>query len=239
MNRIIYLLLGILFLQLNIFLYIKFIYEEPQQPLQYKNNKKVILHSNKCKNIALEKLVQSSIEEIMKKSKKLPQSTQYTIWDKEMITHISKKILQKPKKKQIHKKTIKPISMTKRVESYAKKKLGKKYVWGATGPNKFDCSGFTQEVFRSTAGICLPRVSREQAKVGKYIKYENLKRGDMVFFDTEHKFTGKVNHVGIYLSNGNFIHASSAKKSVIITNFNKKPFYKRRFLWGRRVVKRP
>ena len=59
----------------------------------------------------------------------------------------------------------------------------------------------------------------------------------MVFFDTEKKYSGIVNHVGIYLSNGDFIHASSARKKVIITNFRKKPFYKKRFLWGRRVLK--
>ena len=58
----------------------------------------------------------------------------------------------------------------------------------------------------------------------------------MVFFDTEKKVTGVVNHVGIYLEDGKFIHASSRKKKVVITDFNKKPFYKNRFLWGRRVI---
>ena len=58
----------------------------------------------------------------------------------------------------------------------------------------------------------------------------------MIFFDTHKKRTGKVSHVGIYLGAGNFIHASSAGKKVVIYNFNKKPFYKKRFLWGRRVV---
>ena len=103
----------------------------------------------------------------------------------------------------------------------------------------FDCSGFTQEVFLNTTGIKIPRVSRDQAKVGKYIEYANLKQGDMVFFDTEKKYSGKVNHVGIYLDNEKFIHASSAKKKIIITSFKKKPFYKKRFLWGRRVVENP
>ena len=138
--------------------------------------------------------------------------------------------------KRVLKKIPKKPSILQKIEKYAKAKLGDKYVWGATGPNKFDCSGFTKEVFHSTVGINIPRVSREQAKVGKFIKFKDLKRGDMVFFDTEKKFTKRVNHVGIYLSNGNFIHASSAKKKVIITSFRKKPFYKKRFLWGRRVI---
>ena len=121
------------------------------------------------------------------------------------------------------------------IEWNAKSFLGTPYVWGATGPNKFDCSGFTQWVYRD-AGITIPRVSKDQARVGKYISYNNLQRGDMVFFDTKRQRSGKVTHVGIYLGGGNFIHASSAGKKVVIYNFNKKDFYKKRFLWGRRVT---
>ena len=128
------------------------------------------------------------------------------------------------------------LQMTKSVELYAKNFLNTPYVWGAIGPDKFDCSGFTKKIYRN-AGIDIPRHSTLQAKVGKYIKYEDLERGDMVFFDTKHKATGKVNHVGIYLEDGKFIHASSGNKKVVITNFNKKVFYKNRFLWGRRVIK--
>ena len=121
------------------------------------------------------------------------------------------------------------------IEWNAKSFLGVPYVWGATGPSKFDCSGFTQWVYRD-AGINIPRVSRDQARVGQYVAYSNLQRGDMVFFDTKKRPKGKVTHVGIYLGEGNFIHASSAGKKVVIYNFNEKPFYKKRFLWGRRVT---
>jgi len=234
MNRLISVLLSVLFIQLLIVCYVQFIYKEELPTL--KN-----LPLSQEQTIELNILVNNSIEEILKAAKELPQSDQYTTWDNEMLAKISREIQQPiaPKEKVYtsNKKVPKKISTTLKVEKYAKEKLGKQYVWGATGPNKFDCSGFTKEVFRCTAGINIPRVSRDQAKVGKYIKYKDLKRGDMVFFDTEKKFTKKVNHVGIYLSNNNFIHASSAKKKVIITNFNKKPFYKKRFLWGRRVVK--
>jgi cell wall-associated NlpC family hydrolase len=122
-----------------------------------------------------------------------------------------------------------------KIEWNAKSFLGTPYVWGATGPSKFDCSGFTQWVYRDV-GINIPRVSKDQARVGQYIAYSNLQRGDMVFFDTKRHRSGKVTHVGIYLGNGNFIHASSAGKKVVIYNFNKKEFYKKRFLWGRRVT---
>jgi hypothetical protein len=122
------------------------------------------------------------------------------------------------------------------IEMYSKNFLGTPYVWGATGPKSFDCSGFTQKVYAKW-GIKIPRHSTRQAQVGEYVAYEDLERGDMVFFDTERKATGVVNHVGIYLEDGKFIHASSGNKKVVITDFNEKPFYKNRFLWGRRVVK--
>ncbi len=125
--------------------------------------------------------------------------------------------------------------ITKNIEDKAKKLLGKPYVWGATGPECFDCSGFTQKVYK-TVGINLPRVSKNQAKVGKLVRFNELKRGDMVFFDTSRKRVGKVNHVGIYLEDGKFIHASSGKHKVVITSFDKKRFYKNRFLWGRRII---
>lgn len=121
------------------------------------------------------------------------------------------------------------------VEWRAKELLGRKYVWGATGPRTYDCSGFTQKIYRD-AGIRIPRVSRDQAKVGEYISFNNLRRGDLMFFDTHKHRSGKVTHVGIYLGNGNFIHASSAAKKIVIFNFNKKTFYKKRFLWGRRLI---
>jgi len=126
-------------------------------------------------------------------------------------------------------------NLVRQIESNSKTLLGKKYVWGATGPYSYDCSGFTQKIYRD-AGITIPRVSRDQARVGQYVNYNNLKKGDMVFFDTKKKRTGLVSHVGIYLGDGNFIHASSGAKKIVIFNFNKKNFYKKRFLWGRRVI---
>jgi cell wall-associated NlpC family hydrolase len=131
--------------------------------------------------------------------------------------------------------TDEPRNLVNNIEWNAKQLLGLKYVWGATGPYNYDCSGFTQKIFRD-AGIRIPRVSRDQAKVGQYVSFNQLQRGDMVFFDTKKHPLGKVTHVGIYLGNGNFIHASSAAKKIVIFNWNKKKFYKRRFLWGRRVI---
>ena len=116
----------------------------------------------------------------------------------------------------------------------AKNKLGRKYVWGATGKkNTFDCSGFTTYVCKKN-GISLPRRAIEQSKYGKYVSRKNLKPGDLIFFDTSKRRKGYVNHVGIYLGNNKFIHASSAKKKVVITSLSKN-FYSKRFKGGRRV----
>ena len=115
----------------------------------------------------------------------------------------------------------------------AKRHLGKRYVWAANGPSRFDCSGFTKYVLREN-GITIPRTSIMQAKVGKKISRNNLKAGDLIFFDTSKKRKRYVNHVGIYLGNNKFIHASSAKKKVMISSLNKN-FYEARFKWGRRV----
>jgi cell wall-associated NlpC family hydrolase len=118
----------------------------------------------------------------------------------------------------------------------ARKFLGVKYIWAANGPSAFDCSGFTRYVFKKI-GISLPRYSGHQANMGKKIKFKNLEKGDLVFFDTDKKFKRRVNHVGIFIGNNKFIHASSAKKKVIITSFSKKKFYKNKFLYARRVIK--
>ncbi len=124
---------------------------------------------------------------------------------------------------------------SKRMIEIAKKKLGRRYVWGATGQrNTFDCSGLTTYVCKAN-GIKIPRRAIEQSKVGKPVKRSELKPGDLVFFDTSKHRRGYVNHVGIYIGNGKFIHASSAKKKVIITSL-KKPFYSQRFKGARRVA---
>jgi len=121
-----------------------------------------------------------------------------------------------------------------RVVRYAKRWLGSRYVWGASRPGAFDCSGFTSYVMRHAKGRAIPRVSRRQAYYGRYVSRRNLRPGDLIFFDTSRRRRGYVNHVGIYIGNHLFIHASSAKHRVVITSLNK-PFYRSRFMWGRRI----
>lgn len=105
------------------------------------------------------------------------------------------------------------VELTKQDEviETAKEYLGVPYIWAANGPFSFDCSGFTKYVYRQN-GITLPRYSGHQAKVGVKISFDELQEGDLVFFDTSKGFHHKVNHVGIYIGNHQFIHASSAQK---------------------------
>ncbi len=86
------------------------------------------------------------------------------------------------------------------VVSIAKKYLGAKYVWGAEGPNTFDCSGFTMFVYRQV-GVRLPRVSRDQINVGQRVSRADLQPGDLVFFGSP------IHHVGIYVGGGKMIHS--------------------------------
>ncbi len=228
MNLIRNTLLSVLLVQLLAFSYIKFFYRKEVSNLTYLAKIDAIPIKKRKKRI--EKNHITNNKPTVRKDIKVAQKKVSPPNIKKIIKIVKKQAL-------IKKKPLKKISNTNtKVEKYAKKFLGYKYVWGATGPKTFDCSGFTQKVYKQCTGIVIPRVSRNQAKVGKYIKYSELKKGDMVFFDTTKERLGKVNHVGIYLSNGNFIHASSGGKRVMITNFNKKRFYKNRFLWGRRII---
>ena len=117
------------------------------------------------------------------------------------------------------------------IERIAKSLLGTDYQYGANGPYQYDCSSFTKYVF-SKNGITLPRVSKDQARVGQYIPANRLQKGDLIFFDS--KKSSEVSHVGIYLSKGYFIHASSAQDKVTISNLNSS-YYSKHFKWGRRV----
>ena len=117
----------------------------------------------------------------------------------------------------------------KSIPSIAKEKIGAEYKWGGNGPYQYDCSGFTKEVFKRK-GIAIPRLSKEQAKVGKKISKHNLKKGDLIFFHSKHSKV--VDHVGIYLGKGKFIHASKFHKHIVISPFRE---YRRFFMWGRRI----
>lgn len=99
---------------------------------------------------------------------------------------------------------------------YAKYFKGSRYKWGGTTPEGFDCSGYVQYLYKKH-GINLPRTALSQSKTGTPVQLDKLQKGDLVFFLTDKKRGIPVTHVGIYLGNGEFIHAASRKKGIIIS----------------------
>ena len=112
----------------------------------------------------------------------------------------------------------------------ASTQLGTPYRSGGCNPNTgFDCSGFTTWVF-NRYGIHLPRSSREQYQVGKMVAKTSLRKGDLVFFRSKRG----INHVGIYLENGKFIHSASNGKTVTISHLEE-DYWRTHYAGGRRV----
>jgi len=124
-------------------------------------------------------------------------------------------------------------SATQAVINLAYSKIGSPYVWGAEGPNSFDCSGFTSYVYRNAAGISIPRTSGAQSGYGQTVSKSNLQAGDLVFFSTNG--TGSVSHVGIYIGGGNMIHSPSSGKTVSVTSINSS-YYTSKFVTAKRVL---
>ncbi|MCO4845190.1 MAG: C40 family peptidase [Sulfurovum sp.] len=121
------------------------------------------------------------------------------------------------------------------LDKMVKELQGRPYVWAEEGPNQFDCSGFTYYMYGSM-GIEIPRVAREQAKKGDEIKMHELVYGDLIFFDTEKARKGKITHVGMYLGNGWFTHASTTEYEIVYSNLNTSPYYKKRLRICRRYL---
>jgi peptidoglycan DL-endopeptidase CwlO len=115
--------------------------------------------------------------------------------------------------------------------SYASKFMGKPYVWGASGPSAFDCSGFTAYVY-SAFGVGLPHYTGSQFSVGQSVSSGNLAAGDLVFFNTY----GPISHVGIYIGGGQFIHASSGSHRITVSGLSES-YYSSRYAGARRVLK--
>lgn len=112
-------------------------------------------------------------------------------------------------------------------------KLGTPYVYATAGPESYDCSGFTYAIYTGEFKIKLPRSSKDQATVGTKIEKEDLQKGDLVFFDTTR--SGGVSHVGIYIGDGEFIHASSGQGKVVVSKLSE-GYYSERFLNASRVL---
>ncbi|RVW04924.1 C40 family peptidase [Rhodococcus spongiicola] len=109
-----------------------------------------------------------------------------------------------------------PNSKGQAVANAAKSKLGSPYVWGATGPSSFDCSGLVQWAHKQ-AGVSVPRVSYDQIAGGTPVSKANLQPGDVV------SFYG-ANHIGIYAGDGQVVHAPTSGDVVKISPVDSMPF---------------
>ena len=115
----------------------------------------------------------------------------------------------------------------------AHKQLGKPYVWGAEGPNSFDCSGLIYYVYKNAASITLPRTSSDQYSAGVAVSRSNLKAGDLIFSSTDG--TGNITHVAIYVGDGQMIHAPRNGKNVEKVSINNS-YWNKAYVGARRVL---
>lgn len=105
-------------------------------------------------------------------------------------------------------------------------KLGTPYVYGASGPNSFDCSGFTSWVYRQH-GISIARTAQGQSRGGTPVDRANLQPGDLVFFGSS---TSNITHVGIYIGGGQMVHAPHTGDVVKVSSLNRNYVCARRYL---------
>lgn len=120
------------------------------------------------------------------------------------------------------------------IVEYAKKYLGCRYVYGGSGPSTFDCSGFTMYVYKHF-GINLSHSAVAQAKNGVYVSKSNLQPGDLVFFKDYQTMNG-IGHCGIYIGDGNFIHASSGTGYCVKISTLLSGSYNTRYETARRLI---
>lgn len=118
------------------------------------------------------------------------------------------------------------------VVEYAKQFLGVPYVWGGNGPNSFDCSGFTKYVY-AHFGYTLNRTASAQLSNGTSVSRSELQPGDLIFIDNG-KVSTPVSHVGIYVGDGQFIHASTNDYQVRFGDLNAS-YYSNTYVYARRI----
>lgn len=123
------------------------------------------------------------------------------------------------------------LSVKERLILFAKKMIHFPYKFGGNGTFGLDCSGYVQKAY-SFVGLDIPRSAREQFTMGESVNKENLSTGDLVFFRTYASFPS---HVGIYLGNNLFIHASALSKKVTIDSLES-PYYFKRYIGAKRLI---
>lgn len=146
-----------------------------------------------------------------------------------------------PKAPAVAEKVVAPVEAPPEVQTIDEMSLllahydqwkGVPYQLGGTTAKGIDCSGYIQRLFEDTFAEMLPRTTVAQVQQGVPVKRDELQTGDLVFF----KVSRRTNHVGVYLENGKFLHASTSK-GVIISKLNN-PYWRERYWTSRRIESR-
>jgi cell wall-associated NlpC family hydrolase len=160
----------------------------------------------------------SPVANLANKVKRATQKKKTTKEDK--VKKANQIVNETVKKTTANKKTntssIQASSKAASVVALAKEQVGKPYVWGATGPDKFDCSGLVQYVYQHAAGIDLPRTTYDQVKVGQTVPLDKLQAGDLVFWGSE---TAPY-HVAIYIGNNQYVNSATPDQGTILQNMS-------------------
>lgn len=115
----------------------------------------------------------------------------------------------------------------------ARESIGTPYRYARESERSTDCAGLVRRV-AAVAGISMPRTSRAQYRTGKPISGKDLQPGDLVFFKNTYRMG--ISHVGIYIGDGEFIHAASRQKRVVVARLDV-DYFARRFAGARRIVR--
>ena len=123
------------------------------------------------------------------------------------------------------------VSSRPSVSRAAYRHIGARYVYGASGPYRFDCSGFTKYVLKQY-GVNLPHSAALQARSGRPVRRGGLMPGDLVFFDT---FGRGISHVALYVGDNKVVHATNPRDGVVVSSLSER-YWSARYVTARRVM---
>jgi cell wall-associated NlpC family hydrolase len=126
------------------------------------------------------------------------------------------------------------VKATQPVLDYALNLIGSPYKFGGSDPDKgVDCSGYVKHVYKQSAGIDLPHNAKAISERGEVVATEELKPGDLVFFNTMRR---AFSHVGIYTGDDKFVHAASSRSGTVTVSDMKDKYWSKRFDGARRIA---
>jgi len=136
-----------------------------------------------------------------------------------------------PEKVEVEQELEKPACSMSRFFNDVKQFFGVRYLWGGQTPDGFDCSGFVKFMYERVFSMRLPRTSIEMASIGEKVERDDLRPGDLVFFKTRGT---RINHVGIFIGNGTFIHSSLSRG--VTEDRLQQNYFAKRFAGAVRVI---